>query len=68
MKLLHAKTMQMLELLGKGTPPYVILSHTWGDDEVTFQDMRRGDAHSKQGFAKIARCCAEALRDGIEYA
>jgi hypothetical protein len=60
--------MQILEFFGKGIPPYVILSHTWGDDEVTFQDMRNGQARSKQGFAKITRCCEEAVKDGIEYA
>lgn len=68
MRLLHAKTKQIIDFSGKTTPPYVILSHTWGEEEVTFQDMRNDKARSKQGFAKIARCCDEAIKDGIEYA
>ncbi|KAH8661695.1 heterokaryon incompatibility protein-domain-containing protein [Tricladium varicosporioides] len=68
MRLLNAQTMEILEFFGNAIPPYVILSHTWENDEVTFQDMRNGEAGSKQGFAKVARCCEEAVKNGIEYA
>ncbi|RDW57243.1 hypothetical protein BP5796_12693 [Coleophoma crateriformis] len=60
--------MQILEFFGKDIPPYVILSHTWGNDEVTFHDMRNGEARSQQGFVKIERCCEEAVKDGIGFA
>jgi hypothetical protein len=30
-------------------PPYAILSHTWGDDEVTFQDVK----DEEQAAAKL---------------
>jgi Heterokaryon incompatibility protein (HET) len=69
MKLLNAKTLQIHEFIGqKNIPPYVILSHTWGDDEVSFQHVQTGNARSKQGFTKIVHCCQEAIKDGIEYA
>ncbi|KAJ5930995.1 hypothetical protein N7466_006488 [Penicillium verhagenii] len=51
------------------TPPYAILSHTWGEDEVTLQDME-GDgarAKSKTGFYKIENCCTFALASGFNY-
>ena len=67
MRLLNATEMQLFEFFGKDIPPYAILSHTWGDDEVTFQDIQNGEAHSKQAFVKIAQCCEEAVRDGIEF-
>jgi hypothetical protein len=39
MRLLHAATGKMKNFIDDDDiPPYAILSHTWGDDEVTFQD------------------------------
>jgi hypothetical protein len=37
------------------TPPYAILSHTWGDDddEVTFDDLEKGLGKSKVGYKKL---------------
>jgi hypothetical protein len=43
MRLLNSTTYQMKEFYGWSTPPYAILSHTWGDDEVSFQDMQHFD-------------------------
>lgn len=34
------------------TPPYAILSHTWAEEEVTFQDMKSNFARRKTGFQK----------------
>jgi hypothetical protein len=40
MRLLNATSLKF-ELFGDDhLPPYAILSHTWGDEEVTDQDMR----------------------------
>ncbi|PMD62190.1 HET-domain-containing protein [Hyaloscypha bicolor E] len=48
---------------------YAILSHTWGDDEVGFQDMANLErARKKQGFSKIERTCQLAHDRNIEYA
>jgi hypothetical protein len=55
------------------TPRYAILSHTWSDDEVTFQDIKNGVGHEnpvyeqKAGYQKIAFCADRALRDGLQY-
>ncbi|KAF1999289.1 hypothetical protein P154DRAFT_601283 [Amniculicola lignicola CBS 123094] len=39
MRLLHAKTLEF-KFINENSPlKYVTLSHTWGDDEVTYQDM-----------------------------
>ncbi|KAK5090810.1 hypothetical protein LTR05_000987 [Lithohypha guttulata] len=52
----------------KKTPAYAILSHTWGDGEVTYQDMRDGsDARSKDGFAKIVGFCKQVLKEDMKY-
>jgi Heterokaryon incompatibility protein (HET) len=50
-------------------PPYAILSHTWGDDEVDFQDFKDEKAAKlKAGWAKIKNTCEKALSDGLQYA
>lgn len=53
-------------------PPYAILSHTWENDEVSFQEMSQPTLDpmtaQKQGYIKIKNCCATALKDGFEYA
>lgn len=50
-------------------PPYAILSHTWEDEEVSFQEFQARE-RSKKGFAKIAKTCelARATQPPIRYA
>jgi Heterokaryon incompatibility protein (HET) len=48
-------------------PPYAILSHTWGLEEVTFKDMKKGNGTSKAGFDKIRFCGEQVKRDGWQY-
>ena len=71
MRLINAQTLN-LELFTEPIPldiPYAILSHTWGDEEVTFEDMRDLTiAKGKKGFAKIKGTCQMALSHGLQYA
>jgi hypothetical protein len=52
-------------------PAYAILSHTWGDEEVIFQDMEAGadisKTVSKAGWRKIQFCAKQAAADGLQY-
>ncbi|KAI1458875.1 HET-domain-containing protein [Annulohypoxylon moriforme] len=48
-------------------PKYAILSHTWGEDEVTFSNLQDGSHKSKLGYRKIKGCCAQALAEGYDY-
>ncbi|KAK3309476.1 heterokaryon incompatibility protein-domain-containing protein [Chaetomium strumarium] len=48
-------------------PPYAILSHTWGPEEVTFQDITSPERAQKKGFAKIEGCCRRARADGLHW-
>lgn len=72
--------MRLLMLQGNGclsltknfvqdTPPYAILSHTWGDDdqEVTFKDVEDGVGKDKDGYRKILFCGQQAASDGLQY-
>ncbi|EXJ58752.1 hypothetical protein A1O7_06182 [Cladophialophora yegresii CBS 114405] len=49
-------------------PPYAILSHTWGEGEVSFQELGTLEAKEKAGYWKIERCCEQAKSDGFDYA
>jgi len=48
-------------------PPYAILSHCGGADEVTFNDILSGSSKDKAGYAKIQFCGEQARKDGLEY-
>ncbi|OAA72168.1 Heterokaryon incompatibility [Cordyceps fumosorosea ARSEF 2679] len=68
MRLLNASTLALEEFFGSAVPEYAILSHRWLDGEVSLQDLQAGRAASKAGYAKIQKCCAQTLRDGLAYA
>jgi hypothetical protein len=57
MRLLHPKSLELKEFIGQDIPPYVILSHTWGDGEVSFQGLQSGKASKKAGHQKILNFC-----------
>ncbi|CAI6331989.1 unnamed protein product [Periconia digitata] len=67
MRLLHVKTRKLQEFFGVAIPPYAILSHTWGSEEVTFNDLLTGDYHTKHGYIKIDGCCQEAVSQGMTW-
>ena len=64
----HGEVCLTEDLLGKDEiPPYAILSHTWGNEEVTFEDLTNGTGKEKNGYDKIRFCMQQAARDGLEY-
>jgi hypothetical protein len=40
MRLINARTKKLEEFFGDCIPKYAILSHTWGADEISFQELR----------------------------
>ena len=72
MWLLNVDTLVLEEFVGDNAPPYAILSHTWGSDEVSFVEMHkmkhREAARRKEGYSKIEGCCAQAKEDGYAWA
>jgi hypothetical protein len=55
-----------LEEFEKNIPKYAILSHTWGSDEVTFREFDPVSG-PRRISTKIDGCCAQSLKDGIDY-
>ncbi|KAE8374906.1 heterokaryon incompatibility protein-domain-containing protein [Aspergillus bertholletiae] len=83
MRLLRTNTtpLQLTEFgedkINQGTIKYAILSHRWGNDETSFQDLTRPREEEKEeaskrkttkGYRKIQRFLERAAKDGYEYA
>ncbi|MCJ1278410.1 hypothetical protein MMC21_006226 [Puttea exsequens] len=67
MRLLNTSTLQLHEFIGDKVPDYAILSHTWGDEEVLFQDLPKMESRGLAGFPKISGCCSLAASEGWQY-
>ncbi|CAF9903978.1 MAG: hypothetical protein HETSPECPRED_003285 [Heterodermia speciosa] len=69
MRLLSTSTGELHEFFDEKTPPYAILSHTWGDGEVSFRDLERHDPDPTKmaGYSKIKSCCKLAASEGWKF-
>jgi hypothetical protein len=55
------------DLFGHKIPQYAILSHTWGSEEVAFEELTKGVGPNKTDHKKIRFCGDQAERDGLHY-
>lgn len=67
MRLLRTDRLEITEFVYDQVPTYAILSHTWGEGEVSLQDIQEGRASSKAAFSKVSQCCTRAKADGFDY-
>ncbi|KAI0881527.1 HET-domain-containing protein [Annulohypoxylon maeteangense] len=68
MRLLNVQSLELVYFNGPSrAPEYVILSHTWGEEEVTFADMSTKNFRHKKGFSKIEGCRKLARKWGFEW-
>ncbi|KAI0117918.1 HET-domain-containing protein [Nemania sp. FL0031] len=67
MWLINVKSYHLKEFIGR-KPSYAILSHTWDEDEVTFQEMADEKGKNKKGYRKIQLTCEQAIRDNLDWA
>jgi hypothetical protein len=73
MWLLNTKSLTLKAFIGSNIPDYIILSHTWGNDEVLFDETRGGSlsnnssVSSKAGYIKVKGTCDEARRNGYDW-
>ncbi|KAE9364452.1 HET-domain-containing protein, partial [Stipitochalara longipes BDJ] len=74
MWLINTSTLSLELFYGDEIPPYAILSHTWGDGEISFREFtqvsetKNDITMNKNGYRKITATCAQALKDGHGYA
>lgn len=69
MRLINTKTLKLVEFGYFEIPPYAILSHTWGQGEVLYEDLvslRRTDGN-KAGWAKLDHTTQRAATANFEY-
>ncbi|KAK4109274.1 HET-domain-containing protein, partial [Canariomyces notabilis] len=72
MWLINSRNMKLEFMQNPKKNSYAILSHTWGDDEVSFQEYRqyeqgRAPGHARTGLEKIIMTCQLALTRGLAY-
>ena len=70
MWLLNAETIRLEHFMDDRTMygKYAILSHTWEEEEVSFDMIHLDAAKTMKGYHKIAATCRQALTDGLSYA
>lgn len=68
MRLLRTAKIELEEFSDNRIPPYAIFSHTWGDNEVTYQDLQNHRACMQvTGYEKVKNCCSVAAAHGFEF-
>ena len=67
MRLLHTTNHKLEEFKAHEIPLYAILSHTWGENEVTFQDIKGADVKNEERCKKIRNTCTIAADHGFDY-
>ncbi|KAK5632154.1 hypothetical protein RRF57_007868 [Xylaria bambusicola] len=51
-------------------PKHAVLSHTWGKQEILFEDWQSSDVKAlseKAGWSKVMKSCAQAKKDSFKY-
>ncbi|KAK4158897.1 ankyrin repeat-containing domain protein [Cladorrhinum sp. PSN259] len=59
--------LELQEFMGDCGHKYAILSHAWGEDELTMQDIQASCEQTKKGYSKVVNCCSRAKADNFEY-
>jgi hypothetical protein len=77
MRLINAATLQLARFDDDTEiPPYTILSHTWGAEEVSLQhfenaytgdEITRTRVRQMLGYVKIVKACHQTLDDNYAY-
>jgi hypothetical protein len=70
MRLINTRILELHDFSLAEIPPYAILSHTWSDSEMTFQELSlpQRQRAAKKGYVKIEKTCELALKDGLGFA
>jgi hypothetical protein len=70
MRLINTQTLKLERFNQSDIPRYTILSHTWGDNEVLFQDVVSSTTESwwrKAGAGKVFSAVEATRRMGYNY-
>ncbi len=73
-QLMNTTTLKLELFNEQRIPKYAILSHTWADEEILYDEMIRINGESsppaiqKSGYLKIGGTCDKTRSHGFEYA
>jgi hypothetical protein len=77
MRLLDTASLELKEFTDDEIPEYAILSHTWGKEEISFQEMQQMSfviggytsipLEQKAGYHKIRGSCKIVIQHGLSY-
>src|SRR5690349_5495314 len=73
MRLLNTLTLELTEFQDDDRPPYAILSHRWGAQEISLQQLSAPQTPTQttifdmDGYRKIVSFCDLAAREGFKY-
>ncbi|KAI1138600.1 HET-domain-containing protein [Hypoxylon sp. FL0543] len=68
MRLLNVHSMLLEEFCDvEAAPKYAILSHRWGEEEITLQALQDVTIRFRPGYLKIRNCCRQALKENLGY-
>lgn len=59
--------LELVNFSPSSVPPYAILSHTWGHEEVLLEHVLNRTADQRAAYQKCRYACEQALDDGFEY-
>ncbi|KAI0521287.1 HET-domain-containing protein [Xylaria bambusicola] len=68
MWLINTETYLLEDITNPQKGSYAILSHTWEDEEVSFQQYQKTGARNLKGFKKIDMTIELARKRGLKYA
>ena len=70
MHLLNTSTRKVQEFSPGQIPPYIILSHRWEDQEISYKDLTepKQDPSKLKGWTKLNSFCSLVRQDGWEWA
>jgi len=68
MRLINTSTLELAEFYDSDIPNYAILSHTWGKEEVSYQEWSNKSSLHKAGYKKIEDFCKICHQNQFEWA
>ncbi|KAK5045647.1 hypothetical protein LTR84_009016 [Exophiala bonariae] len=67
MRLLNIQSLKLEEFFEPDVPAYAILSHRWGEGEITLSDMETRTYKSKKAYFKLEFARKQAEDDCLQY-
>ena len=57
MRLINVHTLKFGDFYDEQVPPYAILSHRWGAQEISYKDFQKGRNKDWLGYRKVLKFC-----------